>query len=198
MGEQFTSRLEGVAPEGDAGPWFLRPDDWRRARHASANVLLVGAAPSMTDVLEGLSGLQKPIVTWRAGERFSPPTANCPVGTMILIGIEALPPADQQRLYQWLQRRSCETQVISVTSRPLLPLVEQGAFHDGLYYRLNTVCVEVGGHTSDGDVSSWLRADLLAGDGGNGLTSDGWTLRVKPDRRRVQVPMAPGADRRRR
>src|SRR5262245_29655898 len=113
MAEQSTASLDGVVPDDRLGVWFLRPEEWRRAKHASANVLLVGAPRSLVDVLQTLPDLEQPIVTWRAGERFSPPTATCPVGTMILGGVEALPPADQQRLYQWLQRRSGETQVLS-------------------------------------------------------------------------------------
>jgi hypothetical protein len=195
MGEQSTTRLEGVAPASTVSPWFLRPDDWQRARRAHANMLLVGAPCSIADLLEALPDLRRPIVTWRSGERFSPPTANCAVGTMILSGVEALPPADQQRLYQWLQRRPGETQVLSTTARPLLPLVDQGAFHDGLYYRLNTVCVEVERLPSGGGAPNWLHAEPANG-GGHGPLPDGWTLRIKPDRRQLRTDVTPGEERR--
>jgi hypothetical protein len=150
----------------------------------------------MADTLEALTDLQQPIVTWRAGERFSPPTSSCNVGTLILIGVEALPPSDQQRLYQWLQRRSGETQVLSTASRPLLPLVDQGAFHDGLYYRLNTVCIDVGSVSPDDIAPSWLGAGPVARNGGNGAVRDDLTLRIKPDRRRLRLSMATDDERR--
>jgi transcriptional regulator of acetoin/glycerol metabolism len=46
-------------------------------------------------------------------------------------------------LFEWLDSTSSGTQVVSTASAPLLPLVEAGAFDDALYYRLNTVYVDL-------------------------------------------------------
>jgi transcriptional regulator of acetoin/glycerol metabolism len=50
---------------------------------------------------------------------------------------------EQRRLLEWLQETAGRTRVVSTTSAPLLPLVEDGVFLDTLYYRLNTVYVEL-------------------------------------------------------
>jgi len=199
MGDFSTAVVDGVVPT-DVWQWPLRAEDWRRAKAVSANLLVVGATGTAADFVEALHpDLHQPVIVWRAGERFAPPTADRAVGTMILKGVDTLTPLEQQRLYQWLQRRASHTQVVSVTPRALLPLVESGLFHDGLYYRLNTVCVEFGGVAPIEERPSWLRAgaaarDVEGADGSRPLV--GWSLRVKPDRRQSVVQMPLGRDRR--
>jgi transcriptional regulator of acetoin/glycerol metabolism len=43
---------------------------------------------------------------------------------------------------EWLAS-SNRPQVVSTASAPLLPLVEAGVFNDALYYRLNTVYIDL-------------------------------------------------------
>ena len=50
---------------------------------------------------------------------------------------------DQLRLVDWLERAKGRTQVVSTSSVPVLPRVHSGGFIERLYYRLNTVCVDV-------------------------------------------------------
>jgi DNA-binding NtrC family response regulator len=57
--------------------------------------------------------------------------------------VHALPLSDQRRLVAWLELAKGRTQVVSTTSAPLLPLVNAGQFIATLFYRLNTVCVDV-------------------------------------------------------
>ncbi len=45
----------------------------------------------------------------------------------------------------WLDRAPGRTQVVSTTPALLFPRVQAGAFIDRLYYRLNTVCMDVTG-----------------------------------------------------
>jgi hypothetical protein len=201
MGDFSTAVVDGVVPT-DVWQWPLRAEDWRRAKAVSANLLVVGATGAVVDFIEALRpDLHQPVVVWRAGERFAPPTADCAVGTMILKGVDTLTSLDQQRLYQWLQRRASDTQVVSISASALLPLVESGLFHDGLYYRLNTVCVEFDGVVPAEERPSWLRGrpaarDVDGADGSRSLASTAWSLRVKPDRRQSIVVMPIRRDRR--
>ena len=119
------------------------PEDCRLARAAGVNLLLVipeGTNATLTDAL--LSELVEPIVTWRPGEPLALPNA-ARTGTLILRDVGALPLSDQRRLIEWLERAAGQTQVVSTTATPLIPLVQAGAFLPRLYYRLNTVCVDV-------------------------------------------------------
>jgi hypothetical protein len=122
---------------------YQLPEDWRLARRTRANLLLIHANGVIQRVLELLQpDLDEPIATWRPGERLVlPPEARA--GTMILQDVGALATDDQRRLLDFLERASGRTQIVSTTAAPLLPRVEAGAFNDTLYYRLNTVCVDV-------------------------------------------------------
>ena len=117
-------------------------EDWRLARKTRANLLLIHAAadPNVLEMLRPDPG--EPVATWGPGERLELPSDPRP-GTIILKEVGALAKDDQRRLLEWLERTGGRAQVVSTTAAPLLPRVESGAFSDTLYYRLNTVCVDV-------------------------------------------------------
>ncbi|MGE5243762.1 MAG: hypothetical protein ACM3SQ_06015 [Betaproteobacteria bacterium] len=60
-------------------------------------------------------------------------------GTLVLYDVSALTLSQQITLYDWMNDRSGSVQVFSITSTPLLPLVNSGRFLEGLYYRMNVV-----------------------------------------------------------
>ncbi len=150
-----SSQVSGETPH--AGGPLTRgaslPDHWRLARAAHVDLLLMGMprvnllliAPDgvVRFVLESLLlDLQEPIVRWRPGERLALPSTE-DTGTLVLHDASALSADDQLRLLDWLERAEGRTQVVSTSSTPLLPRVHAGSFIDTLYYRLNTVCVDV-------------------------------------------------------
>lgn len=118
------------------------PEDCRLARAAGVNLLIV--------IPEGTSGfvellmaeLARPVVAWRPGERLMLPQA-AQTGTLLLHNVGALPLLDQRYLVEWLERAAGQTQVVSTTPVALMPLVQAGQFLARLYYRLNTVCVDL-------------------------------------------------------
>jgi transcriptional regulator of aromatic amino acid metabolism len=63
-----------------------------------------------------------------------------PSGTLLLHHVEALTIEQQITLYDWMSA-SPHIQVVSITGAPLLWMVEQGQFLEGLFDRLNTVCL---------------------------------------------------------
>jgi transcriptional regulator of aromatic amino acid metabolism len=60
-------------------------------------------------------------------------------GTLLLRDAAALSLSQQVQLYDWLSIGCANLQVISLTTLPLRELVEDGAFLEGLYYRLNVI-----------------------------------------------------------
>lgn len=139
-----------VAPP-DRGP--LRADHWQLARAAHVDLLLMGMprinllliAPDgvVQHVLKSLIlDLWEPVARWSPGEVLALPSPTA-AGTLILHDVHALPAADQRRLLDWLELAKGRTQVVSTTSAPLLPRVTAGDFIATLFYRLNTVCVDV-------------------------------------------------------
>jgi hypothetical protein len=121
----------------------LRLWEWRVARMARLNLLLIATDVDPRKVLDALrSDCHEPITTWAPGEVLILP-ANAQAGTLLLEDISALALDDQRRLYGWLDARTGCMQVVSITSRSLLPSIQAGAFLETLYYRLNIVCGEV-------------------------------------------------------
>jgi hypothetical protein len=128
-------------------------EDWRRARAAHVglllmgmrrvNLLLVGIDGMVWSVLRTLlPNLEEPVVSWCPGESLVLPLA-VRSGTLVLHDVGVMPLDQQSQLLKWLEDSRCRTQVISMTSTSLLPRVQSGTFIDTLYYRLNTVCVDV-------------------------------------------------------
>jgi hypothetical protein len=107
------------------------------------NMLLRGREGAVKNVLDTLVGkLHAPVASWSPGQRLDLPDGDH-VGTMILHDVGALGIEDQIHLLEWLGRAVGRTQVVSTTAAPLLPRVRAGAFIDTLYYRLNTVYLDV-------------------------------------------------------
>ena len=101
---------------------------------------LEGAIENVLDRL--LPDLSEPIVSWCPGNRLVlPPVAHAK--TLILHDVGSLVFEDQTRLLEWLERADGRTQVVSTCATSLLPLVHTGMFNATLYYRLNTVCVDL-------------------------------------------------------
>lgn len=121
----------------------LLGDDSDLVRAARVNLMLLGPDHVTRDVVDALSPRSRqPVIVAHPGE----PLVLAPidqVGTMILHDVGAFGLADQRRLLDWLDGAAGRTQVISTTSRPLLPLINAGAFFAALYYRLNSLYVDL-------------------------------------------------------
>ena len=66
-------------------------------------------------------------------------------GTLVVADAAALTLAQQIELHDWLNAGRGGVQVVSITSQPIWPLVEQGRFLEGLFYRLNVITLEATG-----------------------------------------------------
>jgi Sigma-54 interaction domain len=129
------------------------PEHWRIARAAHVDLLLMGMprvnllliAPDsvVRYVLESLLlDLREPVTAWWTGQPLALPSPDR-IGTLVLHDVKSLPLDAQLDLLAWMEAADGRIQVVSATSTPLLPLVKSGAFIETLYYRLNTVCVDV-------------------------------------------------------
>ena len=106
-------------------------------------MLLVGPGDVVEKVLDTIApGVRTPVASWRPGELFVLPLTTS-IGTMIFRDVDALTLSDQRLLLDWLERVAGRTQVVSTVSAPLMPRVEAGTFLDVLYYRLNTIYMDV-------------------------------------------------------
>jgi hypothetical protein len=141
------------APSYDTVPSL--PDHWRLARAAHVDLLLMGMprvnllliAPDavVRYVLESLLlNLREPVARWTPGQPLDLPSDGL-VNTVILHDVGLMQPNEQLELLAWLEQTDGRTQVVSTSPTPLMPRVHSGLFIERLYYRLNTVCVDVSG-----------------------------------------------------
>ncbi len=124
------------------------PRDCQVARFSRTNLLLIGSPAQTEDVVEALWPTDA-TQTWRPGQTLRLPTSDSGVPgdadmqTLILHEIGQLSREDQACLSQWLESQQGRVHVVSTSAAPLHLRVAAGAFVDSLYYRLNTVCVEL-------------------------------------------------------
>ena len=89
----------------------------------------------------------------------APPFHVCPMGTLRLPsattgtlfveGVAELTLTQQIVLNDWISAGHDRVQIVSLTPAPLWPLVENGEFLEGLFFRLNVVCLQARS-TADG------------------------------------------------
>jgi hypothetical protein len=107
-----------------------------------ANLLLIGPADITSMLLDIVRvHLEAPVATIRAGEPLTLPPGH--VGTLIVHNVCLLTSAEQTQLNDALDNELGGTQIISTSALALMPMVEEGRFLDILYYRLNTIYIDV-------------------------------------------------------
>jgi DNA-binding NtrC family response regulator len=70
------------------------------------------------------------------------------IDALVIRDAAAMTLAQQIELFDWMTGAGRGAQVLSVTSRPLLSLVQDGRFLEGLFYRLNVVSIAATHSTS--------------------------------------------------
>jgi transcriptional regulator of aromatic amino acid metabolism len=115
--------------------------DWRRflvSERLRPNLLIVCASQEIqTVVTRVLGSCRRPVHACPLPGELS--LTDDMTGTLLLWDVAQLTRGQQMKLQDWITDRPREAQVISITSAPLLPLVEDGQFLEGLFYRINVV-----------------------------------------------------------
>lgn len=108
------------------------------------NVLVVGNPEATRIVIDMLRlDLRGPIARWRAGQPLDLPSPTR-AATLVLENVSRLTTDEQFRVLRWLDDVKGRIRVVSTTNEPLWPRVQVGVFNEVLYYRLNTVFVDMG------------------------------------------------------
>jgi len=151
---QYPSRL-GSGANPDTAPNASRPfseadavsiaaaSDLNIARSTRANLLVVGPEQLVKTVLKLVAPAGKRDAVVQAGEgRLQLPASSRP-STLVIQDVDMLTTGEQRRLLEWLDGANTRTQVISTASTPLLSRVEAHTFNETLYYRLNTIYIDL-------------------------------------------------------
>ncbi len=114
------------------------------ARATNTNVLVVGPDPLVKNVLNlVVPDARRDKAVHCQGGRLQLPQVSPQPAMVVVRDVDSLTPAEQRKLLDWLEAASTRTQVVSTASVPLLPLVQAHAFNDTLYYRLNTIYIDL-------------------------------------------------------
>jgi hypothetical protein len=115
---------------------------WLMAQGRRPNLLVLSPDLTVDAAATGLTGLCDQPLHARA----LPGPLQLPVpgsGTLLLRDVACLTLDQQIELYDWMNDHGRDTQLISIASVPLLPLVKRGHFLEGLFYRINTIYLVV-------------------------------------------------------
>jgi hypothetical protein len=135
-------------PRGDAAGrpavtrWSVRQAEWAILRSSPINGLIVGA-PHLTATAMALlekSGRQ-PVVWWDPEQMSDIPEMIA--GTLVIDDVEHLDKNQQERLSRWIGVHGSAVRVLALARAPLYDQVADGRFSAALYYRINTVTVEM-------------------------------------------------------
>jgi hypothetical protein len=108
---------------------------------SSANLLLIGPEAAARAFLAPLMpALPSPVVFL---DRAAPDLPQMPVGTLIVPNVARLTGMQQDQLLEWLSAESGSVRVVATSSRSLFAKVQHREFSERLYYRLNTVLVQL-------------------------------------------------------
>jgi hypothetical protein len=134
-------------PDHTAPAFLSEPEDrWVRgvvSSESHVNVLVQCSGISMASGFEEMSMLcaSTPLVCPLPGDLRLP---DHPPRHLMIGDVSTLTFPQQLEFFDWLDRFADVVQVVSLTSTPLWPLVEQGRFFEDLFYRLNVVTVIAG------------------------------------------------------
>jgi hypothetical protein len=136
-----------MMPSSTKNPGVSAPShqDVTLVQATRANLLLVGSDRLVFDLLDVLvpTGRREAIVHRdREHQRLLLPSASRG-GTAVIRNVDTLSAGEQKTLLEWLESATTRTQVITTATAALTPLVEAGAFDETLYYRLNTVYIDL-------------------------------------------------------
>ena len=142
-------QVEMPAVDADPGTQHLRTvsrrlsDDWDLMCSATVNIWLFGRPNTTAAFLHALRPyLKEPVITRVGGEPLNLPAADQPA-TLVVRNVSELTLAEQDRLLKWIDMNGGGSRIIATSTRSALPMIAAGTFRDALYYRLNTMYVDV-------------------------------------------------------
>jgi hypothetical protein len=120
-------------------------DDLDIVRSTRANLLIIGPDWLVIDVLRRVIGdvPYRTIVSACDPRPLRLPLLPLPGSTLVLRDIDKLDAEGQAALFEWLERANGEQQIVCTGSESLPSLVNSGDFDPRLYYRLNTICIDL-------------------------------------------------------
>jgi hypothetical protein len=143
-GHSFAARSKADAPleRHFMKPSSARHPEWTVLRTSPVNALLVGGLHLTAAAVARIeSRFQQPVVWWAPDQTMEVPELTA--GTLVVRDVDRLNAQQQARVAHWISAHSSRVQVIALAREPLFEQVADGRFSAALYYRVNTVVVEL-------------------------------------------------------
>jgi sigma-54-interacting transcriptional regulator len=116
--------------------------EWAILCTSPVNGLLVGADQLTAAAMAGIEkSVQQPVVWWAPDQAADVP--ELAAGTLVIRDVDRLDVLQQERLLRWIGVHCPGVQVLALARASLFAQVAEGRFSAALYYRMNTVLVEV-------------------------------------------------------
>jgi hypothetical protein len=133
-----------IPRKDDSSDWFSVYRDLNLARTLKTNLLVVGTERLVLSLVSSLVADVHPdfMIQCHDGLLRLPPRSS-QSGIVVLRDVDALEKVGQLRFLDWLDSMSKRLQVVSTAKAPLLGMVEASKFNPTLYYRLNTVYIDL-------------------------------------------------------
>jgi len=135
----------------------MQPSEWHIVKTGRPNALIMGAADAVEQCLAALlPHLDRPVCL---GVLDTVLSSTDEVKTCVIRDVHELSEDQQQRLSSWLEQAAGRRmRIVSTTTLPLFQLVAAGLFLEALYYRLNTVLLDIRRqNTCRSGVNEWLQ-----------------------------------------
>ena len=131
--------------EDNTSPDLLHVDslDWAAIMEAKPNVLICGDSTFIGSFLQVFSDHCAPPLRRIAHSGALGFLSHIDKGTVLLENADRYKVPEQKIVLDWIAYAGAGIQVITTTGNPLFDLVEQGQFLDSLFYRINTVYLEL-------------------------------------------------------
>lgn len=125
--------------------WTSVEHDLAIVRSTGSNLVIIGPELLVTEVLRCvIAAAQYSVIVSACDSRpLRLPAVPLSGATLVLRDIDELDADDQADLLEWLERASGEQQIVCTGSGLLLSQLKSGAFDPRLYYRLNSVCINL-------------------------------------------------------
>jgi hypothetical protein len=118
-----------------------RQIEWTILRRSQVNGLVVGSADLTAAAMAAVNKhASEPVVWWGPDRADIPEVA---AGTLIINDVDRLDEVQQDRLTRWIVTHCPGVQVLALARTPIFAKVVKGRFSAALYYRINTVVVEM-------------------------------------------------------
>ncbi len=123
--------------------WTSVEDDLDLVRRTRTNLLVIGPDRLVIDVVSRvIADVPYGIIPCTA-HRVRLPAALPRGSTLVLRDVDELDAHGQTALFEWLEHRNGEPQIVCTGSGLLPLLISTGRFDPRLYYRLNVVCIDL-------------------------------------------------------